>query len=375
MALLIGTQIKDYSISLEKLNGTGMVFFSNGASMSFGTNSTLTVATVSNSFDVTNKIYVDSIKDDILLQIESLGSVKGITAGPGLIGGGTSSFITLEINPNSAGNGLTYSSGVFSVNVDSDSLEIINDIVRLKDSISGGRTFSNSVSISQNLTVDGDFMVNGTTTFVNTTELEVKDSIITISKGNDANILPTLKSGISVDRGLTASGGDARLLWDESKDVWISGLSGSEKVILNDVGDGLTQSNNIVSINLANNSGLTFSSNKLGVSVDGTTITIVNDQLVAVGGSSPIYQIATSSITNGNYSPTGIFLSSTPSDYSRIQISVNGQLIHLGASSSADAYFTKNLQDLITNDELYWNGIIAGYELDSYDKLQIVYET
>lgn len=375
MALLIGNQIKDYSISLGKLSGTGIVFFSNGASMSFGTNSTLTVATVSNSFDVTNKIYVDTIKDDILLKIESLGSVKGITAGPGLIGGGTSSFITLEINPNSAGNGLTYSSGVFSVNVNSDSLEIINDIVRLKDSISGGRTFSNSVSISQNLTVDGDFMVNGTTTFVNTTELEVKDNIITISKGNDANTLPTLKSGISVDRGLTASGGDARLLWDESKDVWISGLSGSEKVILNDVGDGLTQSNNIVSINLTNNSGLTFSSNKLGISVDGTTITIVNGQLVAVGGSSPIYQIATSSITNGNYSPTGIFLSSTPSDYSRIQIFVNGQLIHLGASSSADAYFTKNLQDLVTNDQLYWNGIIAGYELDSYDKLQIVYET
>jgi hypothetical protein len=81
-----------------------------------------------------------------------------------LQGGNAPSYLTsLSINPNSAGDGLTFSGGSFSVNVNSDSIEIISDVLRLRDSISGGRTFTGGVTISNNFSVTGSTTLVGFT--------------------------------------------------------------------------------------------------------------------------------------------------------------------------------------------------------------------
>jgi hypothetical protein len=88
-----------------------------------------------------------------------------VVAGGALTGGGTvalGSSITLDVA------------------VNGDALEVTGDQVALKSSISGNRTFANNVVIS------GDLTVNGTTTYLNTTNLDIADALVKIASGSAA---------------------------------------------------------------------------------------------------------------------------------------------------------------------------------------------
>jgi len=84
--------------------------------------------------------------------------------------------------------------------------------------ISIGHTTSET-TINDNLTVTGDLTVNGATTTVDTTNTNVKDSLVGLnqgaSTGNDA--------GIIIERGST--GNDALIMWDESEGKWTLGTT------------------------------------------------------------------------------------------------------------------------------------------------------
>ncbi len=88
------------------------------------------------------------------------------------------------------------------------------------ESISGNKTFNNNVIVS------GDLTVNGTTTTINTNELTVDDNIITLN--NDVTGTPMEDGGIEVERGTSPN---ASLIWKESTDKWVAGISGSETEI------------------------------------------------------------------------------------------------------------------------------------------------
>ena len=442
--------------TVTTLNNEGLVY-SGSYSSTFVTHS------------LVDKFYVDQ-------SVSSLGSgtIMGVTAGNGLSGGGTANYISLDVNLGSnsgltfsgddivvdiniAGNGLDFLNGVITVNtseitndlagdglvangvaldvnVNSDSLEIISDIVRLKDIITGDRTFQDSVTVNGNLTI------NGTTSYVYTENLLVEDNIITLNATWSGS--PILNAGVEVNRGNETN---ASLIWNESTDLWSAGLSGSEvSILLNSgsglvkngstvsldfnsiTGTGLTQNGSVISIdtngfatylagdglsatggtlsvnldtnsglyfigdNIAINSGttasgLTFSSGELSVVVDNSTIRLNNlGQLESVAGSSiPVYQKSSSLLTNGNTSSTGITLTSTPNDYSRVQVFVNGQLQYLGNGvNNTDCYFSNDggvtplsISSLSIGDTLYWNGIISKFELDSTDVVSIIYES
>jgi hypothetical protein len=442
--------------TVTTLNNEGLVY-SGSYSSTFVTHS------------LVDKFYVDQ-------SISTLGSgtIMGVTSGNGLSGGGTANYISLDVNLgidsgltfsgddivvdiNIAGNGLDFLNGVITVNtseitndlagdglvangvaldvnVNSDSLEIISDIVRLKDIITGDRTFQDSVTVNGNLTI------NGTTSYVYTENLLVEDNIITLNATWSGS--PILNAGVEVNRGNETN---ASLIWNESTDLWSAGLSGSEvSILLNSgaglvkngstvsldfnsiVGTGLTQNGSVISIdtngfatylagdglsatggtlsvnldttsglyfigdNIAINSGttasgLTFSSGELSVVVDNSTIILNNlGQLESVAGSSiPVYQKSSSLLTNGNTSSTGITLTSTPNDYSRVQVFVNGQLQYLGNGvNNTDCYFSNDggvtplsISSLSIGDTLYWNGIISKFELDSTDVVSIIYES
>jgi len=80
------------------------------------------------------------------------------------------------------------------------------------------------VNITGALTVSGNLTVNGTTSYISSSVLEIGDRIITLNSGNAAG-----------DGGLhiidTDSAETGSLLWDVSADRWIGGLSGSEVTI------------------------------------------------------------------------------------------------------------------------------------------------
>ena len=109
---------------------------------------------------VTNAMLAGNIENGKLVN-----SSVSVVAGGALTGGGTvalGSSITLDVA------------------VNGDALEVTGDQVALKSSISGNRTFANNVVIS------GDLTVNGTTTYLNTTNLDIADALIKIASGSAA---------------------------------------------------------------------------------------------------------------------------------------------------------------------------------------------
>lgn len=144
-----------------------------------------------------------------------------------------------------------------------------------------------------------------------------------------------------------------------------------------------------LNIELSNSKGLTFSSlgenGTLEAAVDNTTIGINNSGLLyAISGASvPKYQTSFSLNTTGDGSSTGLTLSFTASQYSRVEVFVNGhlQILGDGVKNNVDCYFSadsgvsaKNINSLTFGDTLYWNGIYTGFDLSTSDAISIIYE-
>lgn len=98
----------------------------------------------------------------------------------------------------------------------------------------------------------------------------------------------------------------------------------------------------------------------------------------------PVYEVTspTSAIgSDNNGESTGFTLSKTPSDYSRIEVYINGQRQLLGdGDTTKDCWFgTANsslyLSNLTIGAELYWNSESAGFNLESSDRLEVIYES
>jgi hypothetical protein len=82
--------------------------------------------------------------------------------------------------------------------------------------ISIGQSVNTTSDVTfNNLTVSGDLVVNGTTTTINTTTLNVTDNIITLN-GNVTGD-PGVDAGIEVNRG---TGENTLLKWNETTDTW-----------------------------------------------------------------------------------------------------------------------------------------------------------
>jgi hypothetical protein len=87
--------------------------------------------------------------------------------------------------------------------------------------------------------------------------------------------------------------------------------------------------------------------------------------------------------TNGDYSSTGITIDYTPFSDSAVDILVNGIGVSEanGDRNAGAAYFSndggataKAIADIEAGDELYWNGVIAGFDLTTDDTIDIIYE-
>lgn len=159
---------------------------------------------------------------------------------------------------------------------------------------------------------------------------------------------------------------------------WLKVGDSNEEIIYS---QGLTLSNNELSISLTQSSGLTFSENdELVVDLD-NTLNITNNKL-SVSGTS-VYQAKNSLETSGNYQFTGMTIENTPLNHSSVSVFVNGQSLFLGISrEDSDCYFSndeglsaKTYQEIKTGDKLYFNGQLVGWNLSIEDRIVLIYES
>ena len=127
--------------------------------------------------------------------------------------------LTLSTPSGTAGNGLTYSSGVINavggdgITASANSLDLDSSVVRTTgtQTIAGAKTFSDAV------VMNGDLTVNGTTTTVNSTTVSTGDNIIILN--SDVTGTPSEDSGFEVERGDSTN---KQFLWKESTDRWLA---------------------------------------------------------------------------------------------------------------------------------------------------------
>jgi hypothetical protein len=122
-----------------------------------------------------------------------------VTAGAGLIGGGTvdlGSTITVDVN---AGDGIS--------NANSDTVSVDSTVVRTdrNQTLNGFMTFSNTVTITADLDVSGNLYVSGNTSYINVATLVVDDPLIFLAANNtttdlvDIGIFGTYFGGANVE--------------------------------------------------------------------------------------------------------------------------------------------------------------------------------
>lgn len=91
---------------------------------------------------------------------------------------------------------------------------------------------------------------------------------------------------------------------------------------------------------------------------------------------------ANSIATNGNYSSTGVSLTYSPYQQGSVSVFVNGISVQESyGSRTGEVYFSNNgglnakaAADIVAGDTLYWNGVIAGFDLTTEDNIEIQYQ-
>ena len=226
-------------------------------------------------------------------------------------------------------------------------------------SIIGG-TISLGGTISQNTTIDGaeyDLTIGNVDTLLFTAStFDVEADFVSIDAGS-GNMQLIANGDVSV----VSTGGEISL-------VGSSGI-----------------------VTIGNGEGLVYDSDYTATFVTHSLVTkgYVDSQLVISGAQPEYSQRNLSPSTTGpnlNFQSTGITISYTPNDYSNLQLLLNGQVQYLGdginsTASGVECYFSsdggvtaKNIFNVSTGDELYWNGFNNGFDLTTTDKITIVYE-
>jgi hypothetical protein len=82
--------------------------------------------------------------------------------------------------------------------------------------------FSNDTEVNGNVVIHGNILAQGTTTFVDSTNMAVSDNEIVLNKGEPGSGVTRFNAGLRIDRGLLD---DAQLQFDEASDKWRVGYT------------------------------------------------------------------------------------------------------------------------------------------------------
>ena len=90
----------------------------------------------------------------------------------------------------------------------------VNKLITTDAHIQGSLQVSGNVTLEKDLNINGNFLVKGTTTYINTEEIKLADNIITLNANSSGT--PTENAGIEISRGNEQT--ITLIQWDESQD-------------------------------------------------------------------------------------------------------------------------------------------------------------
>ena len=239
------------------------------------------------------------------------------------------------------------------LNLESKSASVDTSISNINSYTSSLKT---ALTISgQDVTINGNLLIAGTSSVINSTRLNISSSIIELNYGGTA-----VKSGIYTKDATGGSLVSGSILWDGSNDYWIAGKSGSESKVLLAGGDGVVSGS--LQIDIRNTTGIATIATTGSNSFNGNqTIT----------GSLTVSSITTisSSLSANNSSLT---LNSGSNLYVQNNgiVVISGSLIVSGSTSITGAVTATSFNGTINST----NGVISGSSqlTSSYDTRYVV---
>jgi len=144
------------------------------------------------------------------LGFDASGNVTVLTIGSGTVD--SVGLSTTDANITLGGTNPVTGTGTITVN-------LTNPLVKnLTGNVTGNVTATTGTSTFNDVIVNGDLTVEGTTTTINTATLDVEDNIIRLATNQSG--APAVNAGIEVERG---SETDKSLIWNEATDKWTIG--------------------------------------------------------------------------------------------------------------------------------------------------------
>ena len=138
---------------------------------------------------------------------------KTFTTDTADINGGAIDGTTIGANSAAAGT-FTNLTANGTINIDGDGVGDNIDGVIIGANLAAAGTFT-TVDTSGNVTVGGNLVVNGVTTTIESTTLQIEDPLLVLAKNNSGGNANTYDQGLLINRG---SDTNQAIIWDESAD-------------------------------------------------------------------------------------------------------------------------------------------------------------
>lgn len=236
---------------------------------------------------------------------------------------------------------------------------------------------SDSISFAQfsgagSVTAGDGLSKTGNTLDVNvdTTSIEISNDILQIVAGG-------VGTSELADAGVT----EAKLAASVAGEGLAGGAGSALSVDLNELTDAAIDlsADSIVFIDATDNATRKETAADFAAALAGAGVTATNGQLTAARLSSD-NQFETASATSSDGDATGISIDNAPEGM--VQVFVNGMMQELKGDKTGDCFFSSDggttavtLSNIAATNTLHWNGSVAGYQLDTTDKITLVYET